>query len=270
MAAVLVVDDDVTVREVLYELFAEEYVCHTAETAERALELLESTHYDVAIVDVSLPKMSGLELLGHIRQRWPEMPVLIVTGIDYQQYAGDLIRMGAFDYIEKPFQLQDAQGKLANAILYRERWLETVKYSAERALKHGKHLMEERRGAVRHRAQRAARLQFFPAPSGVKPGGESSRPMPTLFGHTLDISEAGLALLVPCLRSGDRNFYGVEGTLQVTLSLSTGMVEVQATPVRYEWFDQNEPAKGFIIGARVTGMSDEDRARYNGFLGAIR
>jgi CheY-like chemotaxis protein len=267
MATVLVVDDDATIRDVLYDLFSEEHRCHTAESAERALELLEAGRYDVAILDVSLPRMSGLELLGHIHQRWPEMPVLIVTGIDYQQYAENLLRMGAFDYIEKPFRLQDAQGKLAGAVLYHERWLETVKYSAERALKHGKHLMQERRTAVRHRAQRAARL-LFKTPPAVKPG-ESAPSLPSLFGHTHDISETGLAVLVPCVRSSDPNFYGAKGSLQVTLSLSTGMVEMQATPVRYEWVEENAPARGFLVGVRIEGMSDEDRKRFDGFLGAI-
>ncbi len=66
-----------------------EHACQTAESAEAALTLLESAHYDVAIVDISLPGMSGLELLGHIRLRWPETHVIIITGIDSHQYMGN-------------------------------------------------------------------------------------------------------------------------------------------------------------------------------------
>lgn len=269
MAAVLVVDDDAVIRDVLYELFAEEHLCHTAESAEQALEFLESSRYDVAVVDISLPRMSGLDLMALIQQRWPATPVLIITGIDYQQYAAELLRMGAFDYIEKPFHLQDAKGKLDSAMFYRERWFETVRDSTERALKHGKHLMQERRASVRHMAQRATRLQFITALSDVTAGAEQSQSMPTLIGYTRDISGAGLALVVPCVRRGDRNFYGIECALRITLSLPTGIVELRGAPVRYEWIEQDAPVKGFIIGVRITGMSAEDRIRFQGFLGAF-
>src|ERR1700716_1672229 len=136
MAAILIVDGDAVICEVLHELFSSEPVCHTVESAEAALTLLESGHYDVAIVDISLPGMSGLELLGHIRLRWPETQVIIITGIDYHQFMGDLIKMGATDYLVKPFQLQDAEAKVARAILREEGWLGAVKESTDRALKH--------------------------------------------------------------------------------------------------------------------------------------
>ena len=136
MAAILIVDDDEVIRDVLYELFGQEHLCHTAATAERALEWLEAEPYDVILTDISMPGMSGLELLAHIRQRQPNTPVIIITGIDYQQYSGDLInRMGAFDYLVKPFELQDAQGKVARAIIHREHWLDEVGESVKRALK---------------------------------------------------------------------------------------------------------------------------------------
>ena len=269
MASVLIVDDDVVIRDVLFELFDEDHLCHTAETAEQALEFLEFNHYDVVILDISLPKMSGLELLGHIRQQWPDTPVIIITGIDYKEYAGNLIRMGAFDYIAKPFQLQDAKGKLASAVLYRERWLETVKDSADRALTHGKQLMQERRNAVRHMAQRAARMRFINAPGATQPTAEGPQIQPALVGYTRDISETGLALVVPGVRSEDRNFYGAQSPLQIMLSLPNGVVEMQAAPARYQWIDQADQSKGFIIGARVTNMNEENRTRFKDFLGAL-
>jgi CheY-like chemotaxis protein len=269
MAAVLIVDDDEVIRDVLYELFAQEHLCHTAITAEQALEFLELNRYDVAIIDISLPGMSGLELFGHILQRAPETPVIIITGINDQQYARNLMRMGVFDYIEKPFLLQEAEGKLAKAILYRERWLEAVRDSAERALKHGTDLMQERRVSVRHKAQRAARLRLVAMPPGVKLGAENSQSVGALIGHTRDISETGLGIVVPCVRGSDRDFYGVEGVREVTLSLPTGIVEVQATPVRYEWLTEDTPNKAYLIGMRIKGMGDEDRARFDGFLGAL-
>src|SRR5687767_15713370 len=101
MATVLVVDDDEIIRDVLCELFNEEHLCHATSTAEQALTLLEAVEYDIAVIDISLPGMSGLELLGNMRQRWPQTPVIIITGIDYHSYVKDLIRMGASDRSEE-------------------------------------------------------------------------------------------------------------------------------------------------------------------------
>jgi DNA-binding response OmpR family regulator len=270
MAAVLIVDDDDTVRDVLYELFAEEHVCDAVESAERALPLLESGRYDVAVVDVSLPGMSGLELSGIILQRWPGTHVIIITGIDYREYSGELTKMGVFDYLVKPFHLHEAQGKLARAILKQEHWPEAVRESAERALgtygrepAAGSGRGHERRRAARHKTQRAARLMFTAESAAV-----GSRPA-ALIGHTHDISTTGLALVVPCVREGDREFYGKTAGLRLTLSLPTVDVEIEATPARYEWLDPEGPGRRFLVGARITGMGAGARAIFEQYLGAL-
>ena len=67
------------------------------------------------LTDVSMPGMSGLELLGNIRQRWPEISVIIISGIRDKEYAEGLVRMGAFDYLVKPFELLDVYQSVARA-----------------------------------------------------------------------------------------------------------------------------------------------------------
>jgi DNA-binding response OmpR family regulator len=116
MSSILVVEDDITLRELLFELFSETYHCSSAETAEQALCFLDSKHFDLVLTDISMPGMSGLELLGHIRQRWPETVVIIVSGIRDKEYAEGLVRMGAFDYLVKPFELVDVYQAVARAI----------------------------------------------------------------------------------------------------------------------------------------------------------
>ncbi len=116
MAAILIVDDDAPVREVLRELFEEEHTCHTAESGEQALEWIKSEHYDVILMDVSMPGMSGLELLTHAHRLQPDTPVVIITGIDYQRHFGELIRAGAFDYLLKPFSMRAAEEMVARAL----------------------------------------------------------------------------------------------------------------------------------------------------------
>lgn len=124
MARVLIVDDDETIRDTLYELLSENYLCQTAETAEKALARIEADTYDVVLTDISMPGLSGLELLGQVRQRFPTTPVIIISGIGDQEHAQGLIKLGAFDFLLKPFTLEVVEKSVMRAIEYRRRGLE--------------------------------------------------------------------------------------------------------------------------------------------------
>lgn len=116
MAALLIVDDDDTVRDTLYDLFADEHLCHAARTAEGALTFLREYSYDVVLTDISMPGLSGLELLGIVRQHSPLTPVIVISGISDREYAEGLLKIGAFDYILKPFRLEDVEHSVALAL----------------------------------------------------------------------------------------------------------------------------------------------------------
>ncbi|SRR6266498_3918420 len=124
MSRILVVDDDDAIRDTLYELLSEEYICQTAETAEKAFARLEADVYDVVLTDISMPGLSGVELLGHIRQKFSETPVIIISGIDDREHAQGLIKLGAFDFVMKPFTLEKVEMSVKRAIEYRRRLLE--------------------------------------------------------------------------------------------------------------------------------------------------
>lgn len=124
MPRVLLVDDDETIRDTLYELLSEHYVCQTAETAEKAFARLEADEYDVVLTDISMPGLSGLELLGHVRQKFPDTPVIIISGIGDQEHAQGLIRLGAFDFLLKPFSLDVVEKSVRRAVEYRKRQAE--------------------------------------------------------------------------------------------------------------------------------------------------
>jgi DNA-binding NtrC family response regulator len=124
MPRVLLVDDDETIRDTLYELLSDSYVCQTAETAEKAFARLEADEYDVVLTDISMPGLSGLELLGHVRQKFPTTPVIIISGIGDQEHAQGLIRLGAFDFLLKPFSLDVVEKSVRRAVEYRKRQLE--------------------------------------------------------------------------------------------------------------------------------------------------
>ena len=118
MSAILVVDDDDAIRDTLYDLLSENHLCHVAATAERALEWLATAVYDVVLTDISMPGLSGIELLGHVRQNQPQTPVIIISGIQNEEHAQGMINLGAFDYLLKPFRLEDVEQSVARAIKY--------------------------------------------------------------------------------------------------------------------------------------------------------
>lgn len=132
MPRVLVVDDDETIRDTLYELLSEEYLCQTAETAESAFARLEADTYDVVLTDISMPGLSGLELLGQVRQRFPQTPVIIISGISDQEHAQGLIKLGAFDFLLKPFKLEVLERSVKSAVEFRRHLLQDSSMSEER------------------------------------------------------------------------------------------------------------------------------------------
>lgn len=145
MSSVLIVEDDAVLREILFEMFAKEHVCCAASTAERALALLCENQFDVVLTDISMPGISGLELLGHVRQRWPATAVIIISGIRDQEYADGLIKMGASDFLMKPFQLADVKRSVASIINRRQ---PPVERPAHDSAANDKNEMADERAAV--------------------------------------------------------------------------------------------------------------------------
>ena len=91
-------------------------MCHAAATAEQALAYLGEQTYDAVITDISMPGLSGLELLGHLRREQPDTPVIVVSGIGDRDHAEGLMRLGAFDFILKPFSLEAVEQSVARAL----------------------------------------------------------------------------------------------------------------------------------------------------------
>ena len=116
MAEILVVDDDDIIRDTLCELLSQDHACQTAATAEEALTRLKSQLFDVVLTDVSMPGLSGLELLNRVVQLYPGTPVIIVSGMSDEEQAQSLIRQGAFDYLLKPFRLEVVEDSVRRAI----------------------------------------------------------------------------------------------------------------------------------------------------------
>jgi c-di-GMP-binding flagellar brake protein YcgR len=97
----------------------------------------------------------------------------------------------------------------------------------------------------------------------------SRRPLTTLKGYTHDISGDGMAIVVPSIHIEGHYLVGEGRTLVVELQLPDGPVEVKVVPVRYERLDEDETATGYMIGSRITEMSDPDRKRFMAYIGTL-
>ena len=116
MAEILVVDDDDIIRDTLCELLSQDHACQTAATAEEALAKLEAQAFDLVLTDVSMPGLSGLDLLNRVVELYPGTPVIVVSGLSDQEQAQSLISRGAFDYLLKPFRLEVVEDSVRRAL----------------------------------------------------------------------------------------------------------------------------------------------------------
>lgn len=117
MATVLIVDDDNLIRDTLYELLSLSHECHTADRAEQALAYLDVETYDVVLTDISMPGLSGRELLRYIQAKHAATPVIVISGIPDGDDGKELIDLGAFAYFNKPFQLEEIEEAVDRAIV---------------------------------------------------------------------------------------------------------------------------------------------------------
>jgi DNA-binding NtrC family response regulator len=101
---ILVVDDEPTMADSLRQNFVEEgYSVDTAATGASAMELFDQGGHHLAICDLQLPDMDGLEVLRHMKDARPNTEVIVVTGYGSVQKAVEATKAGAFYFVEKPF-----------------------------------------------------------------------------------------------------------------------------------------------------------------------
>lgn len=115
-ARLLIVDDEAEIRNVLCELFGSDYHCAMASSAEEALDTLRASHFQLVISDITMSGMSGLEMIPHVFAASPETVVLMVSGMQTVESAIAALRVGAFDYIMKPFDLRQVEAAVARAM----------------------------------------------------------------------------------------------------------------------------------------------------------
>jgi two-component system response regulator PilR (NtrC family) len=94
----------------------EGYRLTLAESGKKATEIFDKSSYDLVISDIKMPDMSGVEVLRHIKETDPSVPVIMVTAYASAETAVEALRLGAYDYLTKPFKLEELKANIRNAL----------------------------------------------------------------------------------------------------------------------------------------------------------
>ena len=113
---ILIVDDEVEITEILADLLSDDYNCVRAGSAEQALAQLPDSQFQLVISDITMPGMSGLEMIPHVKALSPDTVVVMISGMQTVESAIGALRLGAFDYLMKPFDLRQVEAVVKRAL----------------------------------------------------------------------------------------------------------------------------------------------------------
>jgi DNA-binding NtrC family response regulator len=129
-ARILIIDDDENIRTVLQAILEDEgYVIETADTARKGIEKSEKAFYNLALIDVRLPDMEGIELLTKLHETKPKMRKIIVTGFPTMQNAVAALNKGADGFVLKPFDVEKILVTIKEQLI---KQMEEKKFSEEK------------------------------------------------------------------------------------------------------------------------------------------
>lgn len=116
-AKILVVDDEESIREFLEIMLKKEgYEVTSVEDGLKAQEILKKKSFQMVISDLQMPHVTGIELLKHVKDNYPELVFMMITAFGTTETAVEAMKMGAYDYITKPFKLEEVRLNIQNAI----------------------------------------------------------------------------------------------------------------------------------------------------------
>ncbi len=119
MSKILIIEDEAAIRRVLTKILSEESDTYQVEDAEDGIEgyeKIKNNDYDLVLCDIKMPKMDGVELLEAVKKIKPEIPMVMISGHGDMETAINTMRLGAFDYISKPPDLNRLLNTVRNAL----------------------------------------------------------------------------------------------------------------------------------------------------------
>ncbi len=181
MTSILVVDDEAAVRYTLREIITEEgWSVLSASSGEEALELLDQA--DLVVTDLAMPGMDGMALLGEVKRRRPALPVVMLTARGSERVAVSALKLGAYDYLTKPFDLDELVATLRRALELHTLRADLRKTRAEQAL--GTAFVAQS-PAMKHLLAQVERLAERPLPVLVKGETGTGKELVGALLHTL-------------------------------------------------------------------------------------
>ena len=128
---ILIVDDEHYIRGILTKLLSSEgFQSDTAEDVQEAMQKLAENEYEMVLTDVTMPGLDGFQLLQHVSNHYPEIAVMMITGVSDINLAVRALSNGAYDYVTKPFDLLDLKSKIDNALHRRRLVCENRQYQS--------------------------------------------------------------------------------------------------------------------------------------------
>lgn len=215
---ILIVDDSITMRKVLAKRLAAKYDCFEASSVIEALSRLSQTEFALVITDVIMPGLSGVELLRKIIENYPYTAVVMVSGIDQPQRALDAVRLGAFDYLIKPCDLDVLEMTVERALERRTLMLNARQYkinleARNNELARGKAELERLQAQIVHSEKMASLGQLA---AGI--AHELNNPVGFIYGN-IDFLNQSFDNLLKLL-----NFYD---QAQLSEPASSGAAEIK-------------------------------------------
>ncbi len=138
MSSILVVDDESSMRQLLeIALSKEGYRVTTAHSGQNAITHLKKDSYELVISDIRMPDMTGVEVLRYVKELNAEIPVIMITAYASTETAVEALRLGAYDYVTKPFKIEELKNTVSNALERRHLKEEVLHLKREFREKHG-------------------------------------------------------------------------------------------------------------------------------------
>lgn len=144
---ILIVDDEPEIRNMICGILSERYTCAVANSAEEALLLLQTEKYGLVISDINMGGMSGLEMVPQVRASAPNTVIMLISGEQNIESAIEAMRVGAFDYIIKPFDFQHVEAAVRRALEHH-----TLLAAKHRHENHLEELVKQRTAELDHLA----------------------------------------------------------------------------------------------------------------------
>lgn len=138
MVKILIIDDEKSILDLLSVVFKKEgYIVETSLSAKTALELIDKEEFDLILTDIKLPQMSGMKILKYAKEKYPAMPVVMITAYGTIKQAIEALKMGAMDYIVKPFNMEELKIIVAQGLENRRMKQENVLLKKDLEEKYG-------------------------------------------------------------------------------------------------------------------------------------